>query len=209
MSSQRSLFLVLVVLAALVAACGSSGGGGGSGDPGSGAASEPPASAGAAEPAVGTVAEPTSDAGQAAPTEQGAPQGGGDIPVIADGPWGVGTATVEIGGDVSTTVKGSMPADLGYTIEGLTSFVFTNDDVGSVINITLSPTEQTGFGVTSAPANVSTAGTWGVEGCRIDLTKSDASGIAGSFACDDIPAIAMTEAKAYTIDLKGTFEVAR
>ena len=209
MSSQRSLFLVLVVLAALVAACGSSGGGGGSGDPGNGAGNAQPTSAGAAEPTAGTAAEPTSDAGQVAPTEQAAPQGGGDIPAMADGPWGVGTATVEISGDVSTTVKGSMPADLGYTIEGLTSFIFTNDDVGSVINITLSPTEQTGFGVTSAPANVSTAGTWGVEGCRIELTKSDASGIAGSFACDDIPAIAMSEAKAYTVDLNGSFEVAR
>jgi hypothetical protein len=214
MSSQRSFFLV-PVLVALVAACGSSGGGGGSGDPGSAAGTTQPASADGVEPtaeaAVPTAAaaEPTSNGGQAAPTEQAVAQGGGDIPAIADGPWGAGTATAEMSGGVSMTMKAAMPADLGYTMEGLTVFVFTNDDPGSVINITLSQSEQSGFGVSSAPANVSTAGGWGVDGCVIDVTRNDESGIAATFACDDIPAIGMTEAKAYTVDLEGSFEVAR
>jgi hypothetical protein len=76
-------------------------------------------------------------------------------------------------------------------------------------NITLSRDEPTGFGISSTSANVSTAGTWGEGGCEIDVKKNDDSGIEATFSCNDIPAIAISEAKAYTIDVKGEFEVAR
>ena len=102
-----------------------------------------------------------------------------------------------------------MPADLGYTVQGLTVFVFTDEASSSVINITLSQSEQTGFGISSTSANVSTAGSWGTDGCEIDVTKNDDSGIEATFSCNDIPAIAVTTPTAYTIDVSGEFSVSR
>lgn len=200
MSTLRPLLMALV-LAALVVGCGSSGG----------SPSAKPSDGASAAPSGAASAAASNDAGassEPAPS-QGGGGGGGDIPDIADGTWGAGTARAEISGDVTTTIDATMPASLGYTAEGLTVFVFTDAAGASVINITLSNDEPTGFSISSNSANVATAGTWGDDGCEIDVTKNDDSGIEATYSCNDIPAIAITAPTAYTIDVKGEFEVAR
>lgn len=202
MRQLRSV-LVITAIATICVACG----GGGTPSPSSAA------SAGASTGGGGGAStEPgTSPDASAEPSSGGGGGGGGgssDIPDIADGPWGAGTATVEITGGATVTIEGAMPDGLGYTLQGLTTFIFTNAEGTGVINVTLSNDEQTGFGVSSTAPVVTTAGTWGVEGCGIDITKSDDSGIEATFGCDGIPALS-GGTTAVTIDLDGEFSVAR
>jgi hypothetical protein len=175
MRHRWSLF-VAVSLAAVLAACGGSGGGG--------AATGSPTDA----PPVDAPA-PTEPPAAGAPTDAapgGQPAGGGEIPALADGLWSGGTFKADFGGTHPLSVEAPLTAGTSITSGGFTSLFYslgTQPDL-TVVQFVLDP--ATGGAINFTSPTVLVAG-GPAEGCVTTVDKNDASGIAGTFTCPDMP----------------------
>lgn len=180
--------LVAVSLMAVVfAACGG----------GSGSATEAPQAGATDEPAAGASNVP------AAP----APGGGGDLPTVPDAPYATGSAHVEYSGDGQQgTIDAQLAPGTGITLNGFTSLMYLDPaDAGSSIQIVLDPDVG---GTLSLTSGTLVAAGGRAEGCTFEVTTADASGVAGSFSCQDIAGFADGGSQAVKLDATGTFEAA-
>ena len=168
---------------------------------------------GAASPTtnVSTTATGAPTSGNAAPTTPVGGGGGGTagIPSIADGVFKSGTARVELSGARTETFDVSLAT--GITTGGNTVLAFATSDSQRVVQLTFLAAGSPDPGaVTVTTLNLSAlstaAGTWGKE-CQLKITRNNAAGLSGEFACTDAPAVGgATVTKA---SFKGTFAADR
>jgi hypothetical protein len=191
MSVLRSacLLATLVVVLAVAAACGGA------------------ASPGASSPAT-TGATPAPASQPAEPSD--APAGSGGTvsnPPIADGAFTSGKLHLEISGDVTATVDVPLQGGLSFTQAGSTVLSYADPSTGDGGGVAISPD---GNVITLSTAAVSTAGaSVQATGCRITVTQSDASRLAGTVDCPGLPGVVAATAKNVTVNLRGTFEASR
>lgn len=129
--------------------------------------------------------------------------GGSDIPDLADAEYAQGTAHVEISGDASASFDA--PGG-GSVIQGLTVLSFANAERTESLSIALFADGSTPDSITVLGGDASTTVEIGKD-CDIEFTKSDATGLEGEFACEDVGAISVTQPEEYTITVTGTFSV--
>lgn len=184
-----------VALGLLLASCGSSTPGGAAGS----------------APVVPSVAAASNDS--ESPTDETQPSaggggGGGSIPTIADGRYKGGTAHIEVSGDVNETLDAALSPVVSITTSGLTALTYSTGSATTqvVVNVVFNP--DTGPAISYQSAKVLAAG--GVsEGCHVELTKNDASGLAGTFSCSGLEGLAPGAVDPAKVDLKGTYSADR
>ena len=188
---------LVVALGLLLASCGSStpgtAGGSASVNP-----SAPAASNDAASPPDETVA----------PSVASTVGGGGTIPTIAEGRYTAGKSHFEISGEASETVDADLAAAASVTAEGLTllSYSAGSGATGVVAHVVFNP--DLGPSISYQSAKLVTAG--GVpEGCHVELTKNDASGLAGTFSCTGLDALVPGAVTTTKVNVNGTFSANR
>jgi hypothetical protein len=192
MSVLRSggLLAALVVVLAVAAACG-------------GASTSPGASA-----SVTTGATPAPASQSTEPSD--VPDGSGGTasnPPIADGAFTSGKLHIEVSGDVTATVDLPLQGGLSFTQAGSTVLSYADPATGDGGGVAISPD---GNVITLSTAAVSTAGaSVQATGCRITVTQSDASRLAGTVDCPGLPGVVAATAKNVTVNLRGTFEASR
>jgi hypothetical protein len=175
MRHRWSLF-VAISLAASLAACGGSGGGG--------TATEPPTDAPPVD--VPAVTDPPAAAPPTEAAPGGQPAGGGEIPTLADGLWTSGTFKAEFAGSDPLSVEAPLTAGTSITSGGFTSLFYslgTQPDL-TVVQFVLDP--ATGGAINFTSPTVLLAG-GPAEGCVTTVDRNDASGIAGTFTCPELP----------------------
>jgi hypothetical protein len=125
----------------------------------------------------------------APPTEAapgGQPAGGGEIPALTDGLWTSGTFKAEFAGSDPLSVEAPLTAGTSITSGGFTSLFYslgTQPNL-TVVQFVLDPT--TGGAINFTSPTVLLAG-GPAEGCVTTVDKNDASGIAGTFTCPELP----------------------
>lgn len=120
---------------------------------------------------------------------------------IADAGYTRGSAHVEVSGGRQLVIDGQLLAGMSMTTEGTTLLMYPAGDGSSGVLFTVSNGADTGLAFTVTGPDVTTGGD-GTNGCAIELTKNDASGLAGQFDCRGLDAIALDAPK---VDVRGTF----
>jgi len=180
---RRSAATALVMaLAAVASACG-------------GTASTAPAD-GAAPGSTETNAAPA-----AQPAEAPAANAAVDAVTIADAGYNTGSAHVEVSGGRQLTFDGQLLPGVSMTAEGTTLLMYPAADSSSGALLSVSNGPDTGLAFTVTGPDVTTGGD-ATNGCAIELTKNDAAGLAGTFDCRGLDAIALDTPK---VDVRGTF----
>jgi hypothetical protein len=188
MSVLRSsaLLVAALVLVPVIAGCGGAAAPGGSASTSTGAGVTPPP---ASQPAGG----------------------GGTVvnPPIADGTYKSGKWHVEITGDVTATLDNPLEGPYNNTSAGTTILNYQDATTGDGGGIVLSGGVN---GVNMSSKAISTGGS-NVDSnvCAVVVTRSDATGIAGTFDCKRILGVVTsgTNPTNVTVDMKGTFEASR
>ncbi len=148
----------------------------------------------------GAATEP--DAGAAAQTaEAPAPSAAANAVTIADAAYNTGSAHIEVSGGRQLVLDGQLLPGMSVTAEGTTLLMYPAGDGSSGVLFTVSNGADTGLAFTVTAPEVTTGGD-ATNGCAIELTKNDASGLAGTFDCRGLDAIALDTPK---VDVRGTF----
>lgn len=184
----RAILLAVAIVA--VSACGSA---------------VPPAGGGAT-PASATQNPAVTPGTQSTPD---APVPGASTPPIADGAWTSGKWHVEISGGVSATLDAPLQGGFNFTDAGTTILSYADPTTGDGGAVQIN---SEGYAITlSSP--VSTLGISFISptgsGCTVTMTQTDASRLAGSFDCKQLPGVVPSTSKRVAVNLKGTFEAAR
>lgn len=174
----RPLLACLAISALFVAGCSSPAASGGA----------PTATSGAGGPTATTPGEPTQP-----PATIGGGGGGGGAN---------GSVTYQISGDY--TASGELPfvpLVSSFSNGGWTA-TFANENADQLIQIN---TIQGNLVVSFGDGKVAIVGTT-VSGCTINMTKNDASGLAGDYHCTGAIAVDDTTSATINVDFSGAFE---
>jgi hypothetical protein len=197
---MRSIRLALA-FAAVVAVVGACGGSSGSAAPKATAAdagSQP-------APSAATKGGGSDDSGAG----DGSSGGDASIPKIGDATYKSGTANVKITGEKSLDLTGKIAEGGALTIGGTTVLQYALPSDGGFIQISfLQDDSSSGSGIAVTDGDFVTSGAWG-EDCDVTLSRNDGSGIAGDFRCKGLTGADTKLAKAYKIDMEGSFQADR
>jgi hypothetical protein len=194
MGSIRSM-LALVAIAAVVVACGGSSG-----------TAAPKATAAASAASGGSDVEASAETEGSGDSDTGGGSSGGDasIPKIGDASYKSGTANVKISGEKSLDLQGEISENGALTIGGATVLQYALPTEGGFIQISFLQDESSTSGIALADGDFILAGTWG-EDCDVKVTRNDGSGLAGDFVCKGLTGADSKLAKAYQVDMTGSF----
>jgi hypothetical protein len=131
----------------------------------------------------------------------------GDDADVADAPTGfadatytTGTAQIEVSGDLDMNVDYANGG--GYTEGEQMSLSFFAASSNDALGVFFQPGGS--GGITWGTGQIAAGGEYPSD-CDIELTTNDATEIAGSFECEDVPGINVAEN--ITVTLEGTFSV--
>jgi hypothetical protein len=125
----------------------------------------------------------------------------GDTPEgFVEAEWATGTAHIDVSGDIDMAVDYAQGG--GYTATDQMSLSFFGTDSNEALGVLIQP--GGGGGITWGTGQMAAGGQY-PSGCDIGLTKNDATEIAGTFLCEDVPGV--DGATNVTVTLEGTFSV--
>jgi hypothetical protein len=138
----------------------------------------------------------------------GGDAGGGDLPDVADGTYSGGTAHIEVTGDKTLSVDLPLDPITSITAEDTTVLTFYTGSEPNLIHALV------GFGTDSEPAFSLTSpvlfAAGGPEhGCVLEVTRNDASGLAGTFTCTDLDTMSGDGLEQPNVDVVATFTADR
>lgn len=188
MRSFSGIPALILVSAAMLTACGGSG--------------SPATTAGPA------ASEGQGDAsGQGGPSEAApAPGANVEVPTIAEALYQSGTARVEVSGGRQLTADAALVpgASMGLS-DGTMLAIYQFGEGQEIGTFSVSVNADTGPAVTLQAPNIVTGGD-SATGCAIEFTKSDATGVAGTFRCTNIDSLSTLDVT--KIDMSGSFSAA-
>ena len=157
-------------------------------------------------PSTGVTASSTGT-GEEQPAGAPPPAAGGAVEAvsIADGVYSGGSAHVEVSGGKQLTVDAPLVPAASMTTEGTTLLMYAAGEGENTSVFSISNGADTGLAFTVTGQGVFTGGD-SSSGCAIELTKNDASGLEGRFACRGLQTVGLDVA---TIDVSATFSATR
>ncbi len=129
----------------------------------------------------------------------------GEVPVIEEATYASGSAHVEVSGGKSATFDADLlGGGLSITAAGTTLLMYpsTSGD-GQLFSIASAP--DVGLAFTLTAEGIVTAGDRD-NGCVIELSKNDSTGLAGQFDCHDLQTVGGDFSK---VNVRATFSAAR
>ena len=147
------------------------------------------------------------DTGAGAPSEAApAPGGNVEVPTVAEALYQSGTAHIEVSGGRQLTADAALVpgASMGLS-DGTMLAIYQFGEGQEVGTFSVSINPDTGPAVTLQAPNIITGGD-SATGCAIEFTKSDATGVAGTFRCANIDSL--TTLDVTKIDMSGSFSAA-
>jgi hypothetical protein len=163
---------------------------------------------GAASPGTSASAGTGTGATQAAASQ---PAGGGGTvvnPPIVDATYTTGKWHVEITGEVTATLDNPLQGAFNVTDAGTTILNYqdatTGDGGGIVLSAAVNGVNVSSKAISSGGSNVD------ANVCAVVVTRSDATGLAGTFDCKGlVSVVAGASPRNVTVDMRGTFEANR
>ena len=164
-----------------------------------------PAESAGAELSAGTEpSEPGAESRAATASKDGG--GGGEAPVLANGPWTGGHGQTTISGALSYTTDAPITIDVSLTQDGETILAYNTDQAFVSIFIR-------SIGTTPFVADVTTNDEFGAQSrtCEVTYARADDAEIDGSFSCvvDRLTWFSADPQPTGTIMLEGSFTATR
>lgn len=164
-------------------------------------------------PAGSTVATagPSTGAEPTTATQPSVDPGGGATtsnPPITIAAFTGGTFHAEVTGVVTTTLDYPLLGGQSIIIAGATIFAFGDASGASGAGVSVAITDEGNSLTISSPEVSLAGGNVGADAnrCTITVTRSDASGVAGTIQCADLVAVYDNLSKNGNVNITGTFE---
>jgi hypothetical protein len=161
---------------------------------------------------------PASTAGPAASDGQGAaggpdasveaapaPAANAELPEIVPATYQSGTAAIEVSGGRQLSAEAVLVPGASMAFDGTMLAIYSFGEGQEAGTFSVSVNLDTGPAVTLQAPNIITGGD-AATGCAIEFTKSDATGVAGTFRCTNIDSLSSLEVT--KVDLSGSFAAA-